>query len=87
MEDKKNAYREEPISIPLTMEQWDTIKTSLKHVQNSAYGDMIWWRDFCVDKKLGAETAARHEATYNAYGDLYKHIEDSLFPPPPPEIE
>lgn len=78
---------QELVAIPLTMEQWRTVLHSLQNDAGSYQASMTWWATCCVDKKMGAETAAKYERSYNKVMDLHKLIEETLCPPTPAETE
>lgn len=77
----------EQIPIALTREQWDSVCLAIKNAADAAHASFIWWRDFCDDKRLGAETAAKYLRTVEKMDAMAKAIQDVLSPPPAQEKE
>lgn len=70
------------VAISLTPAEWNTVRHCLQDIADSHRAMVINWRDFCNDKKVGAETAARYEIAAAELDRLAKIIEDTLCPPP-----
>lgn len=69
---------QELVSIPLSWEQWQTVIGSLQNDAGRANANMVWWRDFCDDKRMGAETAAKYERWYRQSTELAERIQETL---------
>ena len=48
-------------TITLTQEQLTTIHWALQSAVDGLRAKVLWHRDFCSDKRVGAETAAQYE--------------------------
>ena len=58
--------------------QWGMVQLSLREYASDANANMVWWRDFCNDKRMGAETAARYEASEKAANEARALIEAAI---------
>lgn len=72
---------QEGVAITLTVEEWQAVQRWLAFGADKSNASMVWWRDFCQDKKTGAETAAQYAKTQEEAERLYKIIDEALCPP------
>lgn len=70
---------QEPVPVTLTREQWQDVSGFMKYCADWCHAKMLWWRDFCADKKMGAEKAAKYEADVQKYETLSKVIEEATY--------
>lgn len=75
---EKEYDPQELLTITLTMDQWQMVQLSLREYAGDFYARMVWWRDFCDDKRMGAETAARYEKTANKAEAVRAQIEAAI---------
>lgn len=70
---------QEPVTITLTREQWQTVLYWLTYGSGYSRAKMAEWIANCADKKMAAENAALHEKTAIEAEMLYKIIETELY--------
>lgn len=68
---------QEPVAVTLTREEWQGVVGWIQLCADWNACRMLWWRDCCNDKKMGAETAARYEASMKNAERLCKIIEEA----------
>lgn len=78
MATEKQYDPQEPLAITLTMDQWQMVQLSLREYAGAANASMVWWRDFCADKRLGATTAANYEKAANEAEAVRAQIEATI---------
>ncbi len=79
MAPEKTFNPQEPVTIPLTWEQWQTVLYWLTYGSGYSRAKMAEWIANCADKKMGAEKAALHEKTAIEAETLHKIIETELY--------
>ena len=85
--DKYIENHQQGVAITLTREEWGMVCCSLQEWSNKAHASMVWWRDFCDDRRLGEETAAGYAKTVETLDNLRRSIESVLYPQPAQETE
>ncbi len=65
----------EEITITLTRKQWYTVLHSLQHIVDKLRATVLWWKEFCSDKRYGAETAAGYEQDLAKVEEIMAAIE------------
>lgn len=69
----------EKVAVTLTREQWQNISIWLDYCIDYNHCRMLWWRDFCADKRMGAEKAAEYAAGIEKYETICKIIEEATY--------
>ena len=69
----------EPVAVTLIREQWENITAWLKYCTDWNHCNMVWWRDWCNDKRMGAEKAAQYAAGIEKYETICKIIEEATY--------
>lgn len=77
----------EPITITLTMEQWQTVRHWLKSGTDYHRAKKYEFLAYCKDKPTAAQLAAQHEKAAAEAEALRKIIEAIIEPAPPAETE
>lgn len=67
----------ELVTVTLSREQWQDISIWLQYCIDWHGCRMVWWRDCCDDKKMGAEIAAQHETAIKAHENVLQIIEEA----------
>ena len=69
---------EEPVTITLTMEQWDTVLGWLEYGTDYHTAKKYEWLAVCNDKHMAAQQAAQHEKAAAEAETLRKIIEQTI---------
>ena len=87
MDNRKEYDPQEPISVTLPREQWDTVLSWLDY--GYGYHDAKKWECLCniKNKEMAAGQAARHDTEAARAKALHDIIEDTLSPDAPAETE
>lgn len=67
----------ELVAVTMNREQWQAVSIWLQYLIDWHHCRMIWWRDCCDDRRMGAEIAAKHEATIKAHENVLQIIEEA----------
>lgn len=67
----------EPVAVTMTRQQWLGISNWIQYCIDWHRCRLVWWRDCCADKKMGAEIAAEHEAAIKACENALQIIEEA----------
>jgi hypothetical protein len=69
---------QELVAVTMTREQWRAVAAWLAYGEDWNTCRMIWWRDFCDDRKMGAENAAKYKAAALQAENLRQIIEETM---------
>lgn len=83
----KEYNPQEPVTITLTMEQWDTVRHWLQYGTDYHRAKVKEWLAVCNDKQMGGRIAAQHEKAAAEAEAVYKIVDAALYPQPPAETE
>lgn len=70
---------DELVAVTMTAEQWQSATLWLQYAVDWNKARALWWRECCADKRAGAETAARYEASMRKAETLCKIIEEAIY--------
>ena len=83
----EDSSQQDTVAVSMTVEEWEAVRSWLTFGADKCKASMVWWRDFCDNKKIGAETAAMYERQAENADRICKIIEETLYPQPPKETE
>ncbi|MGM9626962.1 MAG: hypothetical protein ACI3V4_02560 [Faecousia sp.] len=78
MNDVKIYDPQEPVSVTMTREQWDTVRRWITYGVDQNKNSAYWWANCCSNKDMGAETAASYERAVTKLEGLIKIIDTCL---------
>lgn len=66
----------ELVAVTMTRQQWSDISIWMQYCIDWHKCRLLWYRDCCDDKRVGAEKAAQHEAAVKAHENVLQIIEE-----------
>ena len=74
---------QEPVTITMTREQWDTVAGWLEYGTDYHHAKMTQWLACCKDKDMAGQKAAEHQREMEKAKNLHQIVETALEPPAP----
>ena len=68
---------DELVAVTMTRKQWREIENWIQYGIDWHKCRVVWWRDFCDDKRMGAEIAAKHAEAVKSGESMLQIIEEA----------